>query len=81
MNCTYLHYHIYHLHSFSSFTYSILSFPFFLTYFHQFFFVNYFYRDNLEAPVTSLESAIQMKRLTQVLETRYVDDTLIPGKN
>ena len=37
------------------------------------------HRDNLEAPITSQEALIQTKRLTQVLETRYVDDTLIPG--
>jgi hypothetical protein len=36
-------------------------------------------RDNLDAPITSQEALIQTKRLTQVLETRYVDDTLIPG--
>eukprot|EP00596_Hydrurales_sp_CCMP1899_P005023 CAMPEP_0119055670 /NCGR_PEP_ID=MMETSP1177-20130426/75865_1 /TAXON_ID=2985 /ORGANISM="Ochromonas sp, Strain CCMP1899" /LENGTH=732 /DNA_ID=CAMNT_0007036267 /DNA_START=870 /DNA_END=3068 /DNA_ORIENTATION=+ len=35
--------------------------------------------DNLEAHITSAELEIQTKRLAHVLETRYVDDTLIPA--
>lgn len=36
-------------------------------------------RDNLDAAVTSPELIAQTERLTLVLETRYVDDSLIPG--
>ena len=38
------------------------------------------FRDNLDAAVTSPELVAQTERLTLVLETRYVDDSLIPGK-
>jgi hypothetical protein len=53
----------------------IISFTYLLIYSYSFVF-----RDNLDAAVTSLELIAQTERLTLVLETRYVDDSLIPGK-